>query len=164
MLVPKSCPSKRLNRGAVDFYSLIMRELQPTKENPLDSGSLVQMLCSVFPAFNDTTTYQGRTVWILKKVQLLVADIARHVGPMDPAWKCDTSQLTVFADNVIPCVLRECGILEIKDEELRRKIDESKVIPVGDAECELRMASIAACERILAKCKGVTSVQLDLYL
>lgn len=141
-----------------------MKELKPSKESPLDSNRLVQMLCNVFPAFNDVTTYQGRTVCILKKAQLLVADLSRHVGAMDEAWKCDTSKLTVFADNVIPCVLREVGILEITDNDLREKIDNSKVIAAGIDDCELRLASVAACERILSKCKGITAMQLDLYL
>lgn len=152
-------------RGAADFFSLIVKELKPTKEAPLDGARLVQMLCSLFPAFNDVTTYKGRQVFVLKKVQLLLADLARHVAPMDPAWSFDTKQLTVFADNVLPCVLRELGILKITDADLAQRIDSSKVIAVGDAECELRLCAVAACERIVAKLKGaVTCHELDFYL
>jgi hypothetical protein len=64
-----------------------MREIGPKREQPLNAPKLMQMLCSVFPAFNDVTTYHNRKVFVCKKVQLLVADLARAVAPMDDAWK-----------------------------------------------------------------------------
>lgn len=88
----------------------------------------------------------------------------------------------MFSDNVLPCVLRAVGILEIVDEEARATIDAGKVVPTGDVELELRLmavrvralvilgaltfspAQVAACERLLRALDGVSAPQLDLYL
>lgn len=89
-----------------------------------------------------------------------------------------TKSLTVFADNVLPCVLRAVGVLRL-EEELGSLIDSGKVVrvvvvvffskiflqvlPAGAQELELRLVAVEACER-LCKISGWTTGELDLFL
>ena len=151
-------------RNCADFYELICRELKPSKEEPLDALKFVEMMRATFPAFNDVAVYQNRQVKILKKVQMLASDlrVASDAGAI--SWKVENwEKLSIFADNVIPCVMRHLGILEI-DEKLAERIDSGKVLATGDEEIELRMCAIEAAERICSSAEDLTHRNLDLYL
>ena len=82
-----------------------------------------------------------------------------------------------MTDNVIPCVLRQLGILTISDS-LTSHLDSGKVLKTGPREVELRACAITACEDVLKRArekwenneskqsllKSLTVVQLDYYL
>lgn len=55
-----------------DFFELIVRDLKPTKENPIKARELLPMLSTYFPAFNDCANYGGEKVFILKKAQVRI--------------------------------------------------------------------------------------------
>jgi hypothetical protein len=74
----------------------------------------------------------------------------------------NTKDLTVFADNVLPCVLRAVGALVI-EESLSKLIDSGKILGTGDEEVELRLVAVEACERLVKMC-GWSSRELDLFL
>lgn len=72
----------------------------------------------------------------------------------------DVDRLTVFADNLLPHVLRIDGVLEY-DPALAARIDAGEELPRGSrAEVELRACTVHACERI-AEVHGVAPRVLD---
>jgi hypothetical protein len=114
-----------------------------------------------WPTFHDVSTYKGIPVPILKRAQILAADmqLARV------AEFSDMDRLTVFADNRVPHVLRCDGILSYTPE-LAQKIDSLVPLAPGSAEeAELRAVTVHAGEfmRAAARAQGhdVTSVNLD---
>lgn len=152
--------------GCKDFATFILRAL----ESEQTAAKLVESLVTVFPAFNDAATYYGQEVFLLKKAQLLAADLHRKFKD-DPRFNFpDIKDLTVFTDNVLPAVLRKLGILELS-ESLSKTIDEGTVLPVGDQEVELRALAIVACDMIVSKAKehfpeetNFDAMTLDYYL
>ena len=74
----------------------------------------------------------------------------------------DMDRLTIFADNMVPHVLRHDGILSYS-EELASAIDGGTALPAGTAmETELRAAAIHAVELLRdASPAGTTAVNLD---
>ena len=104
-----------------------------------------------FPAFKDVANFKGKDIYIIKKAQLLTADLYRQIRHHFPErfhFK-DISELTVMSDNVIPAVLRKFDVLKIKSEELKHILDSSSILPSGQMEVELRVIAVFACELIV---------------
>jgi Potential Queuosine, Q, salvage protein family len=81
-----------------------------------------------------------------KRAQLLPADLAlAGVAQFD-----DLDALTIFADNVVPHVLRCDGVL-IYDGPLAARIDAEQPLPPGRQEREIRACAVQACEQIAAR-------------
>jgi hypothetical protein len=74
----------------------------------------------------------------------------------------DLDRLTIFADNLVPHVLRVDGVLRY-EPELARRIDSGDLLEPGGAEREIRAAAVHACELIAAKL-GVPPRTLDTWL
>jgi hypothetical protein len=79
----------------------------------------------------------------------------------------DMSSLTVFADNVVPCMLRHFGTLTVSDE-LAAAIAAGRAIGAAD-EIALRAAAVVVGDRIVAalRARGVetaTAASVDYYL
>ncbi len=93
----------------------------------------------------------------LKRAQILAADMHLALGPLR-----DMDKLTIFADNMVPHVLRHDGILRYSDE-LTELVDlEAPLHPGGEMETELRASAIHAVERLRdAAPAGTTAVNLD---
>ena len=70
--------------------------------------------------------------------------------------------LTIFADNLVPHVLRVDGVLRYSDE-LAAAIDAERLLPPGDQELEIRACAVVACEAIAADL-GVPPRVLDNWL
>ncbi len=150
-------------RNCVDFYDLIVKELRPSVAVPIEANRLIEMMASLFPAFNDVAEHRGQPVQIFKKAQLLCANLKQTFDSGGLSFGVSGAErLTVFADNVIPCVLRSHGVL-VLSEELAARVDAGKVLPVGEEEVELRLVAVEACERIAAA-SGLDTRRLDLYL
>jgi hypothetical protein len=96
---------------------------------------LATQLASGMPLYRDPPFY--------KRAQLLTADLAlAGVAVFD-----DLDRLTIFADNVIPHVLRCDGILEY-DEQLAALIDSERLLAPGREEREIRACAVHACEQL----------------
>ena len=99
--------------------------------------------------FRDVGDYHGIEVPFFKRSQLLASDLSlaldgRGLGRFD-----DLDQLTIFADNLVPHVLRLEGILEYS-ESLLQGIEEERLIPAGsDEEIEIRACSVHAVELMI---------------
>jgi len=75
----------------------------------------------------------------------------------------DVDRLTIFADNLVPHVLRLDGVL-IYDEALAHAVDTQRELPAGEAfEREIRATAVHACER-LAHRANVPPRTLDNWL
>ncbi|WP_354701994.1 hypothetical protein DSM112329_02340 [Paraconexibacter sp. AEG42_29] len=75
----------------------------------------------------------------------------------------DLDDLTIFADNLVPHVLRCEGVL-VYDEALAAHIDAGRTLPFGRRwEREIRACAVTACER-LAPQLGVPARVLDTWL
>lgn len=74
----------------------------------------------------------------------------------------DIDRLTIFADNLVPHVLRMDGVLRYAPE-LAALIDAGELLPAGDEEREIRACAVHACEQIAAGL-GVPPRTLDVWL
>jgi hypothetical protein len=74
----------------------------------------------------------------------------------------DIDRLTIFADNLVPHVLRVDGVLRY-DDELAERIDAGELLEPGDEEREIRGCAVHACELIAAEL-GIPARDLDVML
>ena len=74
----------------------------------------------------------------------------------------DIDWLTIFADNLLPHVLRVDGVL-VYDDELAARIDAGELLEPGGEEREIRACAVHACEQIAAGL-GVPPRVLDTWL
>jgi hypothetical protein len=101
---------------------------------------------SAWRCFEDVSTYGGRTVPFFKRAQIAAADLHR-AGVADFA---DLDRLTMFADNLVPHVLRLDGILHFAPE-LSARIERGELIEHGSPEeVEIRACALHAVELIAA--------------
>jgi Potential Queuosine, Q, salvage protein family len=74
----------------------------------------------------------------------------------------DLDRLTIFADNLVPHVLRWDGVL-VYDAALAAHIDAEHPLPAGRQEREIRACAVHACELLSARL-GVPARVLDMWL
>jgi Potential Queuosine, Q, salvage protein family len=131
------------------------------------SAQLVQLL-SKMPMFRDVETYQNQDVPFYKRAQLMVSDLCLAFNGQGPGYFTDLDRLTIFADNLVPHVLRLDGLLQY-DPGLARRIDREELIPAGSAEeVEIRACALHAVELLSNALHtaghDVPSMQLDYLL
>jgi hypothetical protein len=131
------------------------------------SGSAGQLVRSLraMSFFDDVAIYDGEQVPLLKRAQLLVSDLWIAFDGQGHGAFGDLDQLTIFADNLVPHVLRVDGILRY-EPELQARIDAEVLIPAGSPEeTELRACAVHAVELIAAELRraghAVNAMQLD---
>jgi len=74
----------------------------------------------------------------------------------------DLHRLTIFADNLVPHVLRCDGVLRY-EPALAESIDSGRLLPAGREEREIRACAVRACELIAARV-GASEHELDNWL
>jgi hypothetical protein len=74
----------------------------------------------------------------------------------------DLDELTIFADNLVPHVLRCDGVL-VYEPELAARIDAEQPLATGREEREIRACAVHACELLSARL-GVPARVLDMWL
>ncbi|HEX6713024.1 MAG TPA: queuosine salvage family protein [Thermoleophilaceae bacterium] len=74
----------------------------------------------------------------------------------------DIDRLTIFADNLVPHVLRLDGVL-VYDDRLAGWIDSGELLPPGEEEREIRGCAVHACE-LIARDLGIPPRDLDVML
>ena len=74
----------------------------------------------------------------------------------------DLHRLTIFADNLVPHVLRCDGVLRL-DPDLAAHIDSGRLLPAGRREREIRACAVHACALIAARA-GASEHELDNWL
>ena len=111
---------------------------------------LAGVLAEGMPFFDD--------VGFWKRAQILPNDLAlARVASFD-----DLDSLTIFADNLVPHVLRVDGVL-VYDPPLEDHIDRGDLLPPGPEETEIRACAVHACVHI-ARELGVPERTLDTWL
>jgi hypothetical protein len=128
---------------------------------------LVEILAQM-KFFRDVERYGNIEVPFYKRAQLIAADLSLALNRQDLGRFDDLDQLTIFADNLVPHVLRIDGILEYTPE-LAERIDREELIPAGSGEeIEIRACALDAVERIAeslrANGQSITSMGLDYVL
>ena len=101
----------------------------------------------------------GMTMWhdkgFYKRAQIAGSDLA--LGGV--AEFGDLDALTIFADNLVPHVLRCEGVL-VYDERLAAHIDAGRLVRPGPQEREIRGCAVHACA-LIAKRTGMTERDID---
>ncbi len=118
--------------------------------------SLVQRLAG-WESFADRSLYDGIELPFLKRAQIAAADLALARA----ADFADLERLTMFADNLVPHVLRLDGILRF-DRRLVGRIERGELIEHGSREeVEIRACAVHAVELIVAARPGCRAADVD---
>ncbi|MCD5415663.1 queuosine salvage family protein [Candidatus Bipolaricaulota bacterium] len=136
-----------------------------------EAGSSAERLVlslSEMPCFNDVADYHGFEVPLYKRAQLMASDLALAFGGAGPGEFHDLDRLTIFADNLVPHVLRIDRVLLYADD-LARRIDRGELIAAGSAEeVEIRACALHAVtqvtEELRASGRTINDMLLDYLL
>ncbi|MCA9863050.1 MAG: hypothetical protein KC442_15110 [Thermomicrobiales bacterium] len=125
-------------------------------------------LLTTMPLYRDVARHHGGDVPLYKRAQLLVADMALAFGQQGPGTFHDLDDLTIFADNLVPHVLRVDGVLAY-DADLLARMNDGQLIEAGSAEeTEIRAVGLHAVECVAdalrAEGTPVTARELDYLL
>ncbi|MDH3521815.1 MAG: queuosine salvage family protein [Myxococcales bacterium] len=117
----------------------------PVEEAGGSAARLVECLASM-PLFRDVARYGEFDVPFYKRAQITVADLANAFGGRGPGRFEDLDALTLFADNLVPHVLRCEGVLHYAPS-LERRIERGELLPSGcPEEIEIRALAVHAVE------------------
>jgi hypothetical protein len=111
---------------------------------------LAQQLSQGMAMFDDRGLY--------KRAQIVPSDLTL-AGVADFG---DIDRLTIFADNLVPHVLRCDGVL-VYDAALATRIDTGEILALGGPEREIRACAVHACE-LIAQPTGVPARTIDNWL
>jgi hypothetical protein len=124
--------------------------LEVVEEAAGSADALAAMLAEGMPFFADRGFY--------KRAQIVPNDLAlAGLAAFD-----DLDELTIFADNLVPHVLRVDGVL-VYDPGLGARIDRGELLAPGEQEQQIRACAVHACELIAARL-GVPPRVLDTWL
>ena len=145
----------------MDLYAGGLRELGSFlgAGGALDSIARAEGSAAAFAA----SLGRGMPAWddrgFYKRAQIAVNDL-ELAGVT--TWE-DADRLTIFADNLVPHVLRVDGVLAYSDE-LAALVDAGEPLAAGSAmETEIRACAVHACEGLAARL-GVAPRRLDNWL
>jgi hypothetical protein len=115
---------------------------------------------AAWDCFTDISSYDGVPVPFYKRAQIAAADL-EDAGLV--RWR-DRDRLTMFADNLVPHVLRLDGILDFAPGLLAR-IDDGELIEHGSPEeVEIRACAVHAVELIVGARAGTCASEVDRLL
>jgi Potential Queuosine, Q, salvage protein family len=154
---------QRADHELMSLYAQALRSLGRFLEGPparraLDlvaqagnsAERLAEMLARGMAMFDDRGFY--------KRAQIAANDLALA----GVAQFADLDRLTIFADNLVPHVLRCDGVL-VYDEELAAQIDGGAQLTLGGAEREIRACAVHACE-LISQRTGIPARTIDTWL
>ena len=112
---------------------------------------------AAWPTWHDMSGYEGLGVPFFKRAQIAAADLAlAGVAPAE-----DLHRLTLFADNLVPHVLRLDGVLEF-DDALVSRIEDGLLLEHGSPEeVEIRACALHAVELLVAAHGDTTAAVVD---
>jgi len=125
--------------------------LEAVQEAGGSAETLASRLAAAMPLFDDRGFY--------KRAQIVPSNLALA----GVASFSDLDRLTIFADNLVPHVLRCEGVL-VYEDRLAAHIDAGRLLrPCGPQEREIRACAVHACELLSARL-GVAPRVLDAWL
>jgi Potential Queuosine, Q, salvage protein family len=132
------------------------RFVRAVSEGALGAAELVERLAG-WDCFADFSRYEGRRIPFLKRAQIAVADLARAEVVEPP----DLHRLTMFADNLVPHVLRLDGVLSF-DPALVARIEREELLePGAPEEVEIRACAVHAVELLVRSRPELTAAAVD---
>jgi hypothetical protein len=170
-------PANQTVRELMQFFAAALSDLGSLLLDRFD-GSFVQLVDSAdqkaerlvehltaMAFFNDVEFYGGFEVPFFKRAQLTAADLHLAFSGKGPGRFDDLAYLTLFADNLVPHVLRMDGILDY-NEDLIARIDAEQLVPAGSPEeVEIRACALHAVELIAEEVRAagdsISSMELD---
>ena len=122
-------------------------------------GSAVALAARLgaWPTWRDVSTYDGEEVPFFKRAQIAAADLA--LAGIAPAG--DLAELTLFADNLVPHVLRLDGVLEFDPGLVARIESEQRLEHDSPEEVEIRACALHAVELLVAAHGATTATAVD---
>jgi Potential Queuosine, Q, salvage protein family len=117
---------------------------------------LAETLAS-WPTWRDISPYDGEDVPFFKRAQIAAADLA--LAGLAPAQ--DLARLTIFADNLVPHVLRIDGVLRFDDDLVARIEAEQLIEHDSPEEVEIRACALHAAELLVAAHGSTTATAVD---
>jgi hypothetical protein len=141
--------------------------IELVKAADASAENLIRLLVKM-PFFNDVAPYEDLNVHFYKRAQLTAADLSIAFKGKGLGFFHDLHEMTMFADNLVPHVLRMDGIL-LYDETLASRIDSEELIASGSPEeVEIRACALHAVELMAEVLKeaghDVSAVGLDYVL
>lgn len=119
-----------------------------------ESAEKLVHLLGEMPYYRDVTQYAGEAVPLYKRAQLTASDLSLAFGGEGPGRFGDLDQLTIFADNLVPHVLRREGVLRYAPD-LAQRIDREEPLLAGSTEeVEIRAVGLHAVERMVASIRS----------
>jgi hypothetical protein len=112
------------------------------------AAALAELLAGI-DGWRDEPTLGGRPVPLYKRAQIVPAHLAMAFGGRGPGRFGDLDRLTIFADNLVPHVLRIDGVLRF-DPDLEARIDREELLVAGSPEeVEIRAVAVHAAELLV---------------
>ncbi|GFY93739.1 hypothetical protein Acr_09g0001850 [Actinidia rufa] len=109
---------------------------------------LVTLVTRHFPGFRDHSVYKGHQVFLYKRAQIFAADLWGAFKGKAYGEFNDIGEITIFADYIVPAVLRQLGVLKYSSS-LAGTIETNGEISSGsEEEVELRACTICAVEKM----------------
>ena len=128
------------------------------------AAGTARALAERLPSFADVAEHDGRRVPLLKRAQIVPADLHGAGVASFP----DLAELTCFADYKLPQVLRHFGALDYSAGLARRVDGWEELRPGEPAEVEIRAATVVAVERLREALAGrgrpLLSIEVDWIL
>jgi hypothetical protein len=112
---------------------------------------------STWETWRDVSRYDGAEVPFFKRAQIAAADLAlAEIAPAN-----DLQRLTLFADNLVPHVLRIDGVLEFGDDLVARIEAGTRLEHDSPEEVEIRACALHAVELLVAAHGATTATAVD---
>jgi hypothetical protein len=161
-----ACALNDLGRFLLDGYDGSFVGLVAAADG---SAERLARALATMPFFDDVARYDGLRVPFYKRAQITPADLAIAFAGEGPGRFHDLDGLTIFADNLVPHVLRLDGVLRY-DPELAARIDREQPIIAGSPEeVEIRATALHAVELMVQQLReagrsDVTAMGVDYLL
>ncbi|CAO3588488.1 unnamed protein product [Absidia cylindrospora] len=131
---------------------------------------LIDLLLTHFPSFRDIHTFRDRQVYILKRAQIMVADLWACFDGISYGRFDDIDTITMFADYRVPQALYHLGLLEYNTTLKTRLIQGEDLLSGSQEEIEIRGNSIWAVELVRQRIQQVmpnthiNAILIDFYI
>ncbi|ORX45045.1 hypothetical protein BCR36DRAFT_358924 [Piromyces finnis] len=147
--------------GYRSLAQFIMYLINSTKNEVNRAEVILKGVVNVLTAFQDSAVVNNKEVFIFKKAQLFVYSLYKAFHKKYPLFDIKgVENLTIFADNVIPTVLIDLGVLS-PSSDILSAIENKENMSKTNTDVKLRAASIVACEKIAQRLKEQNITFMD---
>jgi hypothetical protein len=128
------------------------------------SAEMLVSIVATWPNFRDIAMYKGHDIPILKRAQILASDMSLALKSAGHKELSGMETLTAFADNLVPHVLWQDGLLAYSETLAQRIRTGDSLVSGSEEEIELRAAAVHAVERMVQALSqaGITKASFEL--